>query len=149
MTGLDGSRRYSRPERNAGYLIATASFGALWVLINQAPGWQAVPLLSAEFTQVLPLVNVTIAAGAAANVALIAYDRRWFKAALGLVIAGLGIAVSLRCLRVFPFSFATVPYDLTTHAFIVVLVCLVTAAVLAIVHLIALGSAALRATSST
>jgi hypothetical protein len=148
MNGLESARRYSRPERNIGYLVGTGLFAAVWALTNVAPGWQAVPFLSADFTRVLPAINIALAGGAAANVALIAYDPRWFKATLGLATAGLGIFVSLRFLQVFPFTFTRLHYDFTTHMMALVLIALVAAAVLAIVHLVALGNAALRATST-
>lgn len=145
MAELDGAMRRSRPERNVGYLLGIAIFGALWALVNQTPGWEAVPFLSSDFEQLVPMVNVALMAGAGANLTLVVYDARWFRATLGLVMAGIGVWVSLGFLRSFPFSFAAVQYDLTTPLMVAVLVSLASAAVLAIVHLVALSNAALRA----
>ncbi len=131
-----------------GYLIVLALFAAVWALTNLSPGWQTLPFLTGEFTQVLPAFNLLLASGIGANVTLLLYDPRWFKAALGLSISGLGVYVSLRLLRVFPFSFETVHYDFTTHVTVALLVALVAAAAVAVVNLFALGNAAMRAASA-
>ncbi|SNY59213.1 hypothetical protein [Paractinoplanes atraurantiacus] len=91
--------------RRAGYVIAAAVNGLLLFLINQWPGWDAVPFLSAETTQVLLAVNTSLIVGIVVNVVWIAYDPGWLTALGELATTGVGLVAMIRMWQVFPFTF--------------------------------------------
>lgn len=99
------ARRPSAGQRRAGYLAAIAVNTALLVILNGWPGWQAIPFLTSETSQVLALVNVSLAVGLAVNAVYLAADPPWLKSLGDLIIAGIGLAVVIRLWQVFPFEF--------------------------------------------
>jgi hypothetical protein len=105
MTITAPARRPSVAARRAGYVIAFAINAALLYVINIQPGWQALPFLTDSTSEVLGLVNISLAAGLAVNVAYFAHDARWVKALGDLITAGIGLAVAIRVWQVFPFEF--------------------------------------------
>jgi hypothetical protein len=99
------ARRPRPAGRRVGYLAVIAVNAALLFVLNGQPGWQAVPFLSSATTQVLGLVNLSLAVGLAVNLVYLAYDPPWLKSLGDLLIAGIGLAVGIRLWQVFPFSF--------------------------------------------
>jgi hypothetical protein len=98
--------RRARPAgRRFGYLVAIAVNAALLFVLNGQPGWQAVPFLTSATSQVLGLVNLSLAAGLAVNLVYLAYDPRWLKSLGDLLTAAIGLAVAVRLWQVFPFAF--------------------------------------------
>ncbi len=98
--------RHPRPAgRRAGYLAVIAVNAALLFVLNGQPGWQALPFLTSATTQVLGLVNLSLAAGLAVNLVYLAYDPPWLKSLGDLLTAGIGLAVGIRLWQVFPFAF--------------------------------------------
>jgi hypothetical protein len=90
--------------RRAGYSLAVVFSAAMLVVLNAAPGWQAIPFLTSDTAQVLGLVNLSIAAGIAANVTYLVYDPPWLKSLGDLVTTGIGLAAAIRVWQVFPFD---------------------------------------------
>jgi hypothetical protein len=74
------------------------------IVLNGSPGWQAVPFLTSDTAQVLWLVNLSLAAGIAANVVYLAYDPPWVRSLGDLVTTGIGLATAIRIWQVFPFA---------------------------------------------
>lgn len=140
-----GRRRASRPARIAGYVVAVLVNLAMWLLVYVWPGWEAVPFLSDEVPRVLGLFSLSVFASAAANLAYIAYDPRWFKAAGELVVSVIGLALAWRVLAVFPFDFTGLGYDLTALARVVVVLGVVGSAIGVLINLVSLGREVLRA----
>ena len=98
----------SRPRRSAGgpgYLAAVVVNAVLLFVLNGQPGWQAVPFLTSATSQVLGLVNLSLAAGLAVNLVYLAFDPPWLKSLGDLLTAAIGLAVAIRLWRVFPFAF--------------------------------------------
>jgi hypothetical protein len=91
--------------RRAGYLVAVVVNAALLFVLNGQPGWQAVPFLTSATTQVLGLVNLSLAVGLAINLLYLAYDPPWLKSLGDLLTAAIGLAVAIRLWQVFPFAF--------------------------------------------
>jgi hypothetical protein len=89
----------------AGYLVAVVVNAALLFVLNGQPGWQAVPFLTSATTQVLGLVNLSLAVGLAINLLYLAYDPPWLKSLGDLLTAAIGLAVAIRLWQVFPFAF--------------------------------------------
>lgn len=74
---------------------------------GDGPGWSALPFLTDEMTQVLTILNVSLVAGVAVNLAYLIHDPPWLTAAGGIVTTSIGIVVLVQMWRVFPFDFAT------------------------------------------
>ena len=55
------------PGRRAGYLVAIVVNAALLFILNGQPGWQALPFLTSATSQVLGLVNLSLAVGLAVS----------------------------------------------------------------------------------
>jgi hypothetical protein len=68
-------------------------------IINGRPGWQAIPFLTSDTGQVLWLVNLSLAAGIAANAVYLAYDPPWLKSLGDLATTGIGLATAIRIRR--------------------------------------------------
>ena len=69
--------RRSRPAgRRVGYLIAVVVNAALLFVLNGQPGWQEVPFLTSATSQVLGLVNLSLAVGLAVNLVTWPTTRR-------------------------------------------------------------------------
>jgi hypothetical protein len=92
--------------RRVGYAVGAVVNVALLVALNVWPGWDAVPFLTADFEQVLGLVNLSLAVGFLTSVANLALDSFGAKALGDLATNVIGFAVSIRMLQVFPFDFS-------------------------------------------
>ncbi len=98
-------RTPSPRARRFGYAISALVIAIVAWAVNVWPGWDAVPFLTEETTQVLPLVNLSLLIGFLTNLAYLVADPPWFKALGTLLTAAISIAVLVRTLRVFPFDF--------------------------------------------
>jgi hypothetical protein len=107
MALTDPARRSSAGARRAGYCIAIAFSAAFLFVLNARPGWQAMPFLTSGMNQVLWLVNLSLAAGIAANVVYVAYDPRWLKSLGDLATTGIGLAAAILIWQVFPFDLSS------------------------------------------
>lgn len=99
-------------SRRVGYTIAVAINVALLVILNESPGWQALPFLTDDFTQVLGIVNASIVAGVVANAVYVVLDPPWLRALGDIVTTGIGLAALVRLWQVFPVDFAPAFVDL-------------------------------------
>jgi hypothetical protein len=107
MALTDPARRSSAGARRAGYCIAIAFSAAILFVLNARPGWQAMPFLTSGMNQVLWLVNLSLAAGIAANVVYVAYDPPWLKSLGDLATTGIGLAAAILIWQVFPFDLSS------------------------------------------
>jgi len=98
-------RRPRPAARRVGYLVVIVVNAALLFVLNGQPGWQALPFLTSATSQVLGLVNLSLAVGLGVNLVYLAYDPPWLKSVGDLLIAGIGLAVAIRLWQVFPFAF--------------------------------------------
>lgn len=99
--------RPSAGARRAGYGLAILLGTALLVILNGSPGWQAIPFLTSDTAQVLWLVNLSLAAGIAANLVYLVYDQQWLKSLGDLATTGIGLATAIRIWQVFPFDLSS------------------------------------------
>src|SRR5262252_10342502 len=104
MTTTHRARRPSAGSRRAGYGLAIVFGTALLVILNGSPGWQAIPFLTSDTPQVLWLVNLSLAAGIAANLVYLVDDPPWLKSLGDLATTGIGLAAAIRIWQVFPFD---------------------------------------------
>jgi hypothetical protein len=121
MAVIARNRRPSAIARRTGYFVAAMCGVVMLCLLNVWPGWQIVPFLSADFANVLGLINLSVGVGIALNmIYLIADPHRW-KPAGDLVNTAVGLAVLVRFWRVFPFEFpaASIDWALVVRALLV------------------------------
>ncbi|HET7243665.1 MAG TPA: hypothetical protein VFJ07_02435 [Streptosporangiaceae bacterium] len=107
MARTHSAPRPSAGARRAGYGLAIVFSTALLVVLNASPGWQAIPFLTSDTTQVLWLVNLCLAAGIAANLVYLAYDPPWLRSLGDLATTGIGLAAAIRIWQVFPFGLSS------------------------------------------
>ena len=103
--------------RRAGYAVAMTVNLVLLFLVNVTPGWQAVPFLTENTTDVLLLVNLSMGAAVVANAVYSVFDPPWVRALGDAVTTSVGLASLVRIWQVFPFEFVTssVPWDLVAR----------------------------------
>jgi hypothetical protein len=128
--------RPSAAARRAGYGLAIGFSAALLFILNGWPGWQAIPFLTSDTTQVLWLVNLTLAAGIAANAVYLAYDPPWLKALGDLATTGIGLATAIRIWQVFPFDLSS-GWAATVRALLVV--CITGSCIALVVQIVTLA----------
>jgi hypothetical protein len=80
---------------------------AMLAALNLWPGWEVLTFLTADVTRALPLVNLSLAAGATAGVVYLVAGYPVVRAWGGLVTLALGLAAAVRLLEVFPFDGGT------------------------------------------
>ena len=90
--------------RRLGYAAAVVVDLALLALVNVAPGWRSIDLVSADASQVVQLVNVMLAFAVVANTVSALVDRRWVRSGGNLVILTMALVVLLRVWEVLPFD---------------------------------------------
>jgi len=98
-----------RVGQRIGYAVAIACNVALLVIVNNILDWGWLPWLTADFRDVLPVLNVSFGASIAVNAVYLAYDAPGFKAAAELGLLIVALIVTIRFWRVFPFDFSA--YD--------------------------------------
>src|SRR6516165_11796937 len=105
MPPTTAAHRPSAAARRVGYLVGIVVSAALLFVLNGRPGWQALPFLTSDTSQVIGLVNLSLAVSLSVNVVYLFYDLPWLKSLGDLMTAGIGLAVAIRIWQVFPFAF--------------------------------------------
>ncbi len=114
MTQMSPTRQGARPApagERTGYVIAIVANAIMLYIANNVLAWDVLPFLTDDFTRVLPLLNVSLAAAMLVNAVYIGYDARWFKSSSQIVLLAISLAVTVRLYRVFPFDFAAAGFD--------------------------------------
>lgn len=101
------ARRPSTASRRGGYVVAAVINAVFLWLIHVSPGWDAVPFLTADFQQVLWLIDLSLVVTIALNLLYLIRDPRRLTAAGAVVTSAIGLAASVAMLQVFPFDFGT------------------------------------------
>jgi hypothetical protein len=132
------TNRQPPSARQFGYGISALVNLILAWGVNVWPGWDAVPFLTEDTTQVVPVVNLALLIGFGVNVAYIFFDPPWFKALGSVLTVGVSVAVLVRTLQVFPFDFGDSAsiWDSLTEGILIFLV--VTSALGLVVQLVQL-----------
>ncbi len=95
-----------RTTRRIGYGVAIAVNAAMLVIVNNILDWGWFGWLTEDLNDVIPLINLSLAASIVANAAYIANDSPVFKGVLELVVNTISLIVTIRLLQVFPFDFS-------------------------------------------
>jgi len=101
------ARRPSTASRRGGYVVAAVINAVFLWLIHVSPGWDAVPFLTADFQQVLWLIDLSLVVTIALNLLYLIRDPRRLTAAGAVLTSAIGFAVSVWILQIFPFDFGT------------------------------------------
>ncbi|GAA4413406.1 hypothetical protein GCM10023168_36310 [Fodinibacter luteus] len=88
--------------RRVGYAVAVAVNAVMLYLVNRSPGWEALPFLTPETTEVLGLVNASIVAGVVANLVYLAWDPPWVRALGDVVTTSIGLTALVQIWQVWP-----------------------------------------------
>jgi hypothetical protein len=104
MGHTDHARRPSAGARRVGYGIAIGVNAAVLFCLNSWPGWQDISFLTSATEQVLWLVNLSLAAGIAANAVYLVNDSPGIKMSGDLMTTGIGLVTAVRMWQVFPFD---------------------------------------------
>jgi hypothetical protein len=90
--------------RRVGYVAGGLANAVLLWLIHVWPGWDVVPFLTKDMTQVLGWIDAALIAGIAVNAVHLVRDPGWLTPAGTLVTTAFGLAAVARLLQVFPFD---------------------------------------------
>ncbi|MGX7827914.1 hypothetical protein ACTG9Q_22780 [Actinokineospora sp. 24-640] len=140
MTALAHRTTRTAPRR-VGYLIAALVDVVALFLINIAPGWRAVPVLTEDAGAVVVTANIVLVIALAFNVMCLLRPRRAL-ARLSDVVTTAGGLVALAHLRMaFPFSFGDGAADWSGVAKTALTVAIVIVAITLLVQLVMLARA--------
>ncbi|MFP3712604.1 hypothetical protein [Puerhibacterium sp. TATVAM-FAB25] len=140
-TGSPAQRRVDRASaasRRSGYVVAGLINALLLYLVNVRPGWQVVPFLTPETTDVLDVVNTALVVAIGANVVYLVTDPPWLHALGDLLLAAVGMVALVATWRVFPFDFAGQTFDWALAARVLLVLAMVGTAIAAVVALVRL-----------
>jgi len=146
MPPTTAARRPSAAARRVGYLVGIVISAALLFILNGQPGWQALPFLTSDTSQVIGLVNLSLAVSLSVNVVYLFYDPPWLKSLGDLITAGIGLAVAIRVWQVFPFAFHGSAAWWSTVVHVLLILAIVGSAIAIVVQAVSLAR---RATHHT
>jgi hypothetical protein len=130
--------RAARGARRFGYVVAVAVNLVMLGLIHTWPGWDVVPFLTAETTDVLPYVDASIVASIVVNVAYVVRDGRLAKASGDLVTNLVSLLSLIMFWRVWPFDFDGVWGGWQPLTYVLLVVATVGTAIAALVQVVTL-----------
>jgi hypothetical protein len=91
-------------SRRPGYVAGALANGVLFWLIHVWPGWDVVPFLTGDMTDVLGWIDAALVAGIVVSAVHLVRDPGWLTPAGTLVTTTFGLAATARLLQVFPFD---------------------------------------------
>lgn len=94
-------------NRRLGYVFGALANALLLWLIHVWPGWDAVPFLTGDMTQVLGWIDAALIAGIVVDAVHLVRDPGWLTPAGTLVTTAFGLAAMVRLLQVFPFDLSS------------------------------------------
>ncbi|HSE08121.1 MAG TPA: hypothetical protein VLB29_05605 [Nocardioidaceae bacterium] len=122
MTVATERRRPPVAARRVGFVIAALINAALLYAVNVWPGWEELPFLTGQTTEVLGLVNASLIASVVANIVYIAYDAGRLRALGDIVTTSIGLAAMIQIWQVYPFDFEgySVDWDVVVRILLVI-----------------------------
>lgn len=111
MSTATDRKRPPVATRRVGYVVAVLVNAALLYGANVWPGWETLPFLTEDTSQVMPMINASILVSVVANAVYVLRDPRWLKALGDVVTTAVGLAAVLQMWQVFPFAFDDGGFD--------------------------------------
>lgn len=103
--------QFREGARRAGYIVAIVINAALLYIMNNLLTWEP-PYVTADFAEVLGVINVSISATTLANLVFLTYDPRWFRHLAQIGLSLLSIRVLYTLFIVYPFDLGAGVYDM-------------------------------------
>ena len=94
------------PASRMEYVAAIVVNIIIMVVVNNLLRWNFPPFLTDDFNRLLWLINLSLGATIAVNLAFIFYARKWFKALCRLSLSAIALVLCTRFLQIFPFDFS-------------------------------------------
>ncbi|HEY0118784.1 MAG TPA: hypothetical protein VGC04_08400 [Cellulomonas sp.] len=107
--------------------------------------WGWLPFLTPAWALVLPVLTASLVVAIVANVLFLGYDGVWLRAPANAVLAGFGIAVSVRLWQVFPFDLSGYAFTWDAVVRVLIVLSIVGSAIAIVVEVGRLARAAARA----
>ncbi len=138
----------TRAGRVAGSIVAIIWALIVFVVVNVYPEYIAYyqgvtadgvnqllryPILTGELTNVLPILNITIALTIVGHIIAIAFDYYVLRQILEIVLHVFGIVVAAVFLRVFPFDYSDLPLGNVAEALPTITVAILVAVIILLV----------------
>lgn len=101
----------ARRRRRARYGSTVAVHGVLLWLVNVSPGWQSWDFLSAQFAEVVPVLNAFLVCGLGFNLAYLRSEGRLLHGLGDAASATLALMGMARLFVVFPFAVPSQRWD--------------------------------------
>lgn len=136
---MSGSSRVRGNLREVGRASAAALGLAVLAILNIAPGWEGLAIFAPGFASVLGLANLALAVAVVANLSLLVFDARWYRAASHFVLALFGLVLSATLLDTFPFELTALPTEALAAAKLGLLVSLLASGAASVGGVITLG----------
>jgi len=103
-TGTRERGRVGTGARWTGYTITIVINAIGLYVVTNVLEWNLLPFLTEDFRTVLPLLQLSLLATIAVNVAYLWHDEPRFRSVMQLGLSGISLAVVLRLYGVFPFD---------------------------------------------
>jgi hypothetical protein len=91
--------------RKFGYVMAIFVNIILFYVFNNLLNWH-ISFLTDAFTACVWILNISILSTMAANIFFIAFDEKWFRHLLHLILNIIGLIFTISLYTIFPFSFS-------------------------------------------
>ena len=122
MAATTTDRRQAQAGRRVGYLVTVVIDGLLLWGAHQVLGWGWPPFVTGAWEDVLPVLTLSFAAAMVVNALWVVCDPAWFRHLGAIVLNLTGLVVLVRMWQVFPFDFASDPWELLTRVVLVIAV---------------------------
>jgi len=138
----------SPPRTGDGPYVAAIfiNLGLLFVA-NNLLAWSVPSFLTADFTQVLWLIDVSLLASVMVNLVYLIYDPTWFKSVCQICLNVVSLSVIGLMYRVFPFDFSLSRFDWAPVTRVVLILTMVGTMAGMIVELVRLAGRWIQSTS--
>jgi hypothetical protein len=104
-TAAPGSPK-SPTARRVGYVVAVLVNAAMLWVVNNLLCWGWPPFLTSAFDELLPVIDLSLAATIVVNLSWAWRDPTWFRHLGQIGLDAIGVAVVVRTWQVFPFDFS-------------------------------------------
>ena len=108
LTGFRSGDAYREGSfrRRMGFSAAIVVNAVLLALVNGWPGWRALPILTADATSVIAVLNLALVIGILVNTVNMVVDIRWVRAVGEIITSTVALVFLAQLLGIFPFSFS-------------------------------------------